>query len=415
MTLTRKRWIILGAGCFINLCIGSIYSWSVFAAPIAEYLSALTGSVIMNLAVVFSVANGVGPITMILGGSINDRLGPTRVIRIGALLFGGGMFLAGFSRSPAMLILTYGLGVGFGNGMVYGCTVANSVKYFPDRPGLAGGLTTAAYGVSSTLMPPIANLLITNRGVTGAFKILGVAVFLIILTGSFFVARCPPGFVPEGWISPHMKNEHRQESGKKMLYSPVFYCMFLLLLCGAFSGLMIISQAASIAQKMIGMTMASAAVGVSILAFFNTLGRILAGFMSDKLGYGKTLSIVFIASIAGLLLLYFCETGTATRFYLGIICVGFAFGSVMGIFPGFTAAQFGTENNSVNYGIIFTGFAIAGYFGPVLMGLFYGKSESYRPAFLTAIGFAALGLGVTLTFRQILEKTQKDKKIQKKT
>jgi MFS family permease len=404
MTLTRKRWIVLGAGCFINLCIGSIYSWSVFAAPIAEYLSALTQSNIISLALVFSVANSVGPITMISGGFINDRLGPKWVIRIGALLFGGGMFLAGFSRTPLMLIVTYGLGVGLGNGMVYGCTVAGSVKFFPDRRGLAGGLTTAAYGISSILIPPIAAVLIGAMGVTATFKILGVGILLIILTASLFITACPSGFVPDGWSSSRIQLVDGKIR-KKMLRSPVFYLMFILLLCGAFSGLMIISQAASVAQKMIGMTAAFAAVGVSLLAFFNTAGRILAGFLSDKFGYIKTLIVVFCVSISGLLILYFCGTGTIKQFYAGIICVGFAFGAVMGIFPGFTATQFGAKNNSMNYGIMFTGFAIAGYFGPAIMSSFYIKNGSYHPAFLAAVGCAALGLGITLIFRRILERT----------
>lgn len=81
MKLTSKRWIILIASCFINLCIGSIYAWSVFAAPMAKYLSGITGQNLTPgaLAIVFTVANSVGPITMITGGRINDLFGPKRL------------------------------------------------------------------------------------------------------------------------------------------------------------------------------------------------------------------------------------------------------------------------------------------------------------------------------------------------
>ena len=128
-----NRTLVLIASCFVVLCVGSLYAWSVFAGPMAEHLSALTGKEIASLAIVFTVANAVGPVTMICGGAINDRLGPKLVILAGALLFGLGMIGAGFSRSVAALIVCYGLGVGLGNGMIYGTVVSNAVKFFPDR------------------------------------------------------------------------------------------------------------------------------------------------------------------------------------------------------------------------------------------------------------------------------------------
>ena len=133
MDLTKKRWIILLASCLINLCIGSLYAWSVFATPMAAYLSSVTGSEVASLAIIFTIANAVGPITMISGGFINDKIGPKWVIFIGGILFGLGMIVSGFAKSVGMLLLTYGLGVGLGVGMVYGCTVSNSVKFFPDK------------------------------------------------------------------------------------------------------------------------------------------------------------------------------------------------------------------------------------------------------------------------------------------
>ena len=80
MNLTKKRWIILVASCLINLCIGSLYAWSVFATPMAEYLTMITGNEVKGLAIIFTIANSVGPVTMISGGAINDKLGPKWVI-----------------------------------------------------------------------------------------------------------------------------------------------------------------------------------------------------------------------------------------------------------------------------------------------------------------------------------------------
>ena len=129
--LTSKRWLILIASCLINLCIGSVYAWSVFAKPEAAWLSSFGRELTAgDLAIVFTVANSVGPITLISGGFINDKLGPKWVIFSGGLLFGAGMILSGFATALWQLVIFYGLFCGLGIGLVYGCTISNSVKFF---------------------------------------------------------------------------------------------------------------------------------------------------------------------------------------------------------------------------------------------------------------------------------------------
>lgn len=409
MELTKKRWIILIASCFINLCIGSIYAWSVFAAPMAEYLSSISGLTLTpgSLAIAFTITNSVGPITMITGGRINDKFGPKKVIFVGGLLFGGGMILSGFAQSVGFLVLTYGIITGLGTGMVYGCTISNSVKFFPDKRGLVGGITTAAYGLSSVIIPPIANALITKTGVTAAFKIIGIGFLLIVCVASFFIDKCPAGFVPEGWtpstsnVSTSNKND---KDWKGMLTSPIFYVMIILLMCGAFYGLMCTSQASPVAQKMIGMSAAAATTVVSILALFNTAGRIVAGYISDKIGRINTLAAAFVLSIVGLAFLYVSGEGDVVTFNIGISIIGLCFGSLMGVFPGFTADQFGTKNNSVNYGIMFIGFAVAGYFGPTIMNNVYNADGSYQRAFIIAGALGIAGLIMSFVYRIVKKK-----------
>ncbi len=407
MSLTKKRWIILAASCLINLCIGSLYAWSVFATPMAAYLSSVTGSEVAGLAIIFTIANAVGPITMISGGFINDKIGPKWVIFIGGILFGLGMIASGFAKSVGTLLLTYGLGVGLGVGMVYGCTVSNSVKFFPDKRGLVGGIATASYGISSVIIPIAANALIDNFDVTMAFRILGAAMLVIICVSAFFIQTCPKDFKPEGWNPPAPKAGAKvpvDKDWKAMLKDPIFYVMILMLCCGAFSGLMVTSQASPVAQNMIGMTAAEAAVAVSVLAMFNTLGRILAGFISDKIGSVNTILGVFLVSVLGLGLLFISGEGSVATFYIGVCIVGLCFGSIMGIYPGFTASQFGGRNNSVNYGIMFIGFAAAGYFGPTIMSKIYASAGAYQTAFLAAMALAIAGAVLTFAFRKLSKK-----------
>ena len=418
MNLTKKRWIILIASCFINLCIGSIYAWSAFASPMAEYLSALTGTTFTagTLAIVFTVTNSVGPITMITGGRINDKFGPKKVIFVGGLIFGIGMILAGYSKSLPMLILTYGVILGLGVGMVYGCTISNSIKFFPDKRGLVGGVTTAAYGLSSVIIPPIANSIINAFDVTMAFKSIGVAFLIIVCVSSFFIEKCPSNFVPEGWTPPanlDNKLNKNDKDWREMLSSPIFYVMITLLTCGAFYGLMCTSMASALAQNMIGMTSTSAAIAVSILALFNTAGRIVAGYISDKIGRINTLSMAFIISIVGLFCLAISSQGDIVKFYIGISIVGVCFGAFMGVFPGFTVDQFGAKNNSVNYGIMFIGFAFAGYIGPTVMKNVYASYGDYKRAFIIGIVMALVGLGLTFVYRFVNNKDLVKKELKK--
>lgn len=412
MNLSKKRWYILLASCFINLCVGSLYAWSVFSAPMAEYLNQLNGWDLTpaNLAIVFVVANSVGPITMIFGGRINDRFGPKKVIFVGGLMFGGGMVLSGFATSMNMLIVGYSLVTGLGLGMVYGCTISTAVKFFPDKRGFVGGITTAVFGLSSVIIPPIAAAIIAATNAPTAFKIIGAGFMVIVCLSSFVMEKCPEDFIPEGYTPKAagaggaMKVD---KDWKQMLQSPNFYIMIILLTCGAFSGLMCISQASPLAKKMIGMSTAEATAAISILALFNALGRIMAGSLSDKIGRINTLASACVLSLVGLGCLYMSGQGTVSLFYAGISIVGICFGSFMGVFPGFTADQFGVKHNSVNFGIMFIGFAVAGYFGPTIMNNIFKADGSYQRAFLVAMGFSIAGLALSAAFKFVVKNTKK--------
>ena len=412
--LTKKRWIILTASCLINLCIGSLYAWSVFAGPMAEHLSSTAGTVLTaaDLAIVFTLANSVGPITLISGGSINDRLGPKWVIFAGGIVFGLGMIISGMASGMTTLLIGYGLGCGLGMGLVYGCTISNSVKFFPDKRGLIGGIATASYGISSVLMPPVANAMIGRMGVQWTFRTLGTVFLIIICGGAFLIEKCPDGFLPTGYVPEKTgsgtagKAACPDKNWKEMLRDPIFYVMIIMLTCGAVFGLMMISQASPIAQNMIGMSVASATAAVSILALFNAAGRVAAGYVSDRIGRINTLTIMLILAVAGLLLLTTAGEGDVAKFYIGVSVVGLCFGAFMGVFPGFTADQFGQKNNSVNYGIMFIGFALAGYAGPTIMSKVLGRTGSYVPAFWIAMALAVVGLLMSVLYR-VLRKRQR--------
>lgn len=409
MNLTKKRWVILIACCLINLCLGSIYAWSVFASSMAEFLSVHNGVTLTtaDLAIVYTVANSVGPITMISGGWFNDKFGPKKVILIGGILIGIGMIASGFATSVGFLVVTYGLIFGLGLGMTYGTTVSSCMKFFPDKRGLIGGITTAIYGLGSVILPPIVTAIVSVSSAATAFKIIGVVFFIVIAACSFLMDQCPADFVPEGWTPPVAAAQSSvvNKNWKEMLKTSVFYVMIVLFTCGAFSGMMVISQASAVATNMVGMTALMASTAVSALAIFNAAGRIFAGLLSDRIGRINTLTIATVLGVAGLLLLYMTGEGGYATFYIGIAGVGLSFGSFMGVYPGFTADQFGGKNNSVNYGIMFIGLAAAGYFGPSAMRSIYMTDGAYARAFLIAAACGAVGFVLTFIYRIFAKKS----------
>ena len=126
----------------------------------------------------------------------------------------------------------------------------------------------------------------------------------------------------------------------------------------------------------------------------------IAGYLSDLIGRINMLTIMLVLAILGLLMLYFSQEGETAKFYIGISVIGLCFGAFMGVYPGFTADQFGAKNNSVNYGIMFIGFAAAGYVGPTIMSKMYAVTGVYQPSFLVAMGLAAVGLILSFVYRK---------------
>ena len=402
-SLTKSRWGVLIASCLINLCIGSMYAWSALSAPMADAL----GEAPQNLAIVFSISNAVGFIAMIIGGLLNDKFGPRWVMFTGGVMFGLGMFLCGYAQSVTHLILSYGLCLGLGLALVYGCTISNTIKFFPDKRGLVGGMTTAFYGISSVIFAPLGTAMASACGARNTFKILGAIFLVVICLGALIMKTCPQGFVPEGYVVPAAQSGKQKvdKTPTEMLKTPIFYVMLIMLTAGGTFGLMIISTAKTIAEKMVQAPTATATLFVSVLCLFNTAGRLIAGTLSDKLGRINTLTTALLIALGGLgLLIGASATTSIALFAVGVILIGICFGTFMGVFPGFTTDQFGTKYNTVNYGIMWIGFSIAGLAGPSILTKTYESTGNYTTAFVIAIIIAVVGLLMSVIYRALQKK-----------
>jgi len=367
-----------------------MYAWSVLAAPMAEVLQ------VKSVSMAFSMANMVAFISIILGGILSAKFSPRKVICVGGILFGMGMFLCGFAHSVKELVIFYGVILGFGMSFVYGNTIGNTIKLFPDRRGMIGGLTTASYGISSVIISPIANYLNNRVGVRNSFFILGIVFMIIIISGSFFIVEYPDDFLkhfPSSSIDAAI-NREKDKTPLEMVQMPIFYKLLLILTCGGTFGMMVISSARTLAVDITGVSAGTASILVSVLCLFNTVGRILAGTLSDYLGRMKTIRAVMLIAVLGLMsLLISSYNGSAVYYVIGIILVGLCFGTFMGVFPGLCTDRFGEKYNIINYGIMWIGISAAGLIGPKILDTVYIMRGRYSESFIFAIVLAFVGLG----------------------
>lgn len=388
-----NRWLILISSVLINLCIGSAYAWSVFQKPLISLFKWSTSDASMA----FTLSLSIVPLAMIVAGKIQDQQGPKRVIFVGGIIFSLGIIGAGFTSSLGFLYSTYGVLGGIGIGAVYACTVANTVKFFPDKRGLASGLVVAGFGSGAVLIAPLSSSLIEAYGVLNAFKFLGIAYLITISVCSMFVKTAPAGFRPDGWVPPAPSAttiSGTDKDWRQMLADPMFYVLWGMYTIGTISGLMILGHASPIGQEVMKLSAQTAAAAVGLLALANTAGRIFWGWVSDKIGRYPSVMAMFI--LAGIMMVALTQVATFLPFVAVLMAIGLCFGGFMGIFPSITADMFGPKNLGMNYGIIFTAYGAAAFIGPRLAAYFKETNNGdYTQAFLIAAGLSIIGIALT--------------------
>lgn len=399
-----NRWQILIAAVIVNICIGTLYAWSVFALP----LGAVFGWSATAIALAFTLSHALSPIAMIGGGYIQDRLGAKANVIIGGIMFGAGLFSTGYIFSVEILYLTYSVLAGIGGGIVYAGTLGNTVKFFPDKRGLAAGLIAAGYGSGATIIAPVAGSMILSVGVLATFKILGGIFFVVIMVCSLIIKRAPLGFKPPGWNPPANPNAPALAAvdavWPQMLRSGTWWVVLVMLVCGALSGLMITAFASPIGQQMFRLNPLDAAFFVSLVAVSNSLGRIIFGAVSDKIGRSNTIMIMYGISILAMFNL--TVTSTTAGFAVSCIGVGAVFGGFMSTMPSIISEKYGLKNFGVNYGITFIGFSLAAIFGPMTAATVRQSTGTYGQAFWIALGLNIIGLIFAFIFRSMDSRKQ---------
>jgi OFA family oxalate/formate antiporter-like MFS transporter len=374
----RGRWVYLVVGFVINICLGTVYSWSVFRPPLhrdpfnmSQAESILPFSVfLLCFGLMFSIS-----------GVAVMKYGPKKPALVGAVLVGIGYLTSSLisiapGSSLSILLLGFGVVAGTGCAFAYNPPIAVSGRWFPDKRGFALGLTVMGFGLSSLFTAPFVAMLVNALGVFNTFLVLGFA-FLALLTLAGAMLRFPP----EGWdMSTRVKQTAlRQEielSTREMLRTTTFFLVWIVYLVGAGAGLSTIGYAKQIATDVAHMPDNVATLVVSLLSVSNAFGRPLLGKLADVIGSKRTLIVTLVVQLVSLLVLM-PRAYHPILMVLGIVLLGMTFGAYLAVMPALISYFYGTKYLSQNYGLCFSAYGVGGVVMPMVFSSLIGQGPNY--------------------------------------
>ena len=378
-----NRWNVAVAGIVMQLCLGTVYGWSVFTKPLeAGYNWSRT-----EVTLAFTIAIGFLGLATVLGGAVLDRKGPKTVATLGAVLFGAGTVFTGVAvkmESLALIYVTYGVICGLGIGFGYITPISTLVKWFPDKRGLITGLSVMGFGAGAFLMTVFTPGLISSFGVSAAFYLLGVIFLVLTFASARLLDNPPEGFKPEGW-QPAGNGEKSGMTLAQAVRTRHFWFFWIILFLNVSAGIALISQASPMVQETFKQTAAQAGFIIGIFSIFNGLGRLFWSAVSDYIGR-RTVFILLFATQA-VVFLIMPHIGNLVVFVILSCYIYACYGGGFATMPAFSADTFGTRHIGSIYGWILTAWSAAGIAGPVLYSYIRQTSKSYSSA-LTVTGAA---------------------------
>lgn len=363
MIMNNKAIRILAAGCGINLCIGVLYTWSVFKNALIDLGWSHTQASLPYTITIVTLS-----LALLVAGRIQDQFGPKKVLMVGTLMAGIGMVLSSLSISPINLCLSFGVLTGTGIGFSYACLNPTAMKWFhASRKGMVNGSLATAFGLAALYLAPLASFLISKFDLQVSLQMLGVGLLVIAFPLACSFTNPPTDFKPfpaRAKQKLQVVKPSDDMAWRDMLSTRPFYLLWFAYAFGASAGLMIIANITSIAAAQASIM--DGAYLVVALAIFNSGGRLATGLLSDKIGALKTLSLAMLLQTVNMLL--FSQFDSSLALIIGAGLAGIGYGTLLAVFPSVMADLYGLKNFGTNYGILYTAWGVGGFIGPVLAG-----------------------------------------------
>jgi OFA family oxalate/formate antiporter-like MFS transporter len=368
------------------------YGWTLFVNPIADAHHWSKAAIQVAFSIFILTETWLVPVE----GWAVDKFGPRPVVLFGGLLCGLGWVMNSFAASLTMLYIAAAIS-GIGAGAVYGTCVGSALKWFPDRRGLAAGLTAAGFGAGSaaTIIP--ISMMIEKSGYEATFLYFGIGQGAIVILLALLMVR-PPEHTGKA-VKKHSTVQQTTANfpPSQMVKKPVFWVMYVMFVLVAAGGLMATAQMGPIAKdfkidgvhfNVMGMVLPALTFALAIDRVLNGLTRPFFGWVSDQIGREKTMFIAFALESVGIIALYYLGRDPI-MFVILTGVVFFAWGEIYSLFPATCADTFGTRNAAGNAGLLYTAKGTASIFVP-LSSVITAATGSWEAVFFVGCGLNAV-------------------------
>ncbi len=392
-----NRWLQLWLGVLCMVLIANLqYAWTLFVDPMHQAHGWSIAEIQIAFSIFIATETWLTPIEGYIVDHLGPRTGPRLMITFGGVLVGIAWVINAYANSLEMLYVGAAIS-GTGAGAIYATCVGNAVKWFPDRRGLAVGLTAAGFGAGAALTVIPIKLVIDAHGYASAFLWFGVfqgVVLLFVgqtLRGPLAGAVLPPA------ASAAVPQTTRSHTSMEVLRSPAFWLLYLMLVLVSSSGLMATAQLAPIAKDyglsntaiLFGATTLSVALVVDNV--MNGLARPFFGAVSDRIGREYTMAIAFtLGALSYWLLALFGST--PWTFVICAALIFFTWGEIFSLFPSTCTDLFGTRYATANSMMLYTAKGTSAFLVP-FANILKTATGSWEAVFLVA---AAMNMLVVL-------------------
>lgn len=392
----RKKRYLYVAGCFVMLLLlGIAYAWSVFVGPLEEtygWTRTQTSLAFTILMIGFSVG-------CVMTGILAKKIGYQKIVILAAILIGGGFAGTAFATDIVVLYVTYGVFAGLGIGMIYNASISVIPRWFPESQGMITGVLLMGYALSTSILSPVCQKLLSVYGPKRTFLVLAVLDFAVFFVGSSFM-KLPTEDelrkLPENVVRSSGPTTNSMNSSE-MLHTSKFYIYFIASNFLFMAALSYLNHVAPALQGEMAVSAGTGALVVSAMSLCNGIARPLAGQFIDRMGVKITLRALSGINVTASILACVALIGNMTALMIIAACLLlFGYGCQGSSMPSVIRILYGEEHLSMNYSIMSI-VSLTASVGPIIMGAMQVRSGNYLAGFLfmAACSIAAVPLFFT--------------------
>jgi OFA family oxalate/formate antiporter-like MFS transporter len=394
---TRWTQLIVGIICMV-LIANLQYGWTLFVNPINKAHGWSIAEIQLAFSIFIALETWLTPVEGWIVDAIGPRNGPRLMVAFGGLTVALGWVINAYAESLTALYAGAVIS-GVGGGAIYATCVGQAVKWFPDRRGLAVGLTAAGYGAGAAISVVPIREVIASNGYEAAFLWFGLIQGGVVFLVAWLMRAPEPGEIA-GTLAPKVAQSARSYTPLEVLASPVFWLLYVMFVTVSASGLMATAQIAPIAKDFNvgdtivfwGATTLSAALIIDNIC--NGAARPMFGWISDNIGREYTMVLAF--GLGGVSYWLLGSFGYAPLGFVVFAAMIFlTWGEIFSLFPSTCTDTFGTKFATVNLSLLYTAKGTSAFLVPIA-NLIKDATGSWHMVFVaTAImNFAVVGLAI---------------------